>query len=309
MRPRCSGQIEPPRRPRSVRWDAALGVTYSTRTTSLRARPVSTALTLPASRSGVRTLPVSPCLDLGGLSNESVRRCRGIEDKLDLVDEAPAPILPRFRRANDRMPGRARMGCRVLVWRAVTTADMAAGLAHAQVHPVPAGRETLLAARYRGRNLGHQNAVRVRADLIHGTVTSQRLVVEELSGAELSAPIRRRQYSHSVTASRGARAETSVASQRRGLRSVGRQGRRAGAHRRRARSVHAAGGSNRRLRRTGSGSRRRLLSGRGSRNTVIIGPTSGALGRQTAPSADLVRPPLPQPCGAQPRCRQVNVLK
>src|SRR3954466_13824513 len=64
----------------------------------------------------------------------------------DLVDEAPRPVLARLERAHDRMAVGARVLAGVAAGRAVAAADVAALEADAQVDPLPAGREAVLAA-------------------------------------------------------------------------------------------------------------------------------------------------------------------
>src|SRR6185295_3351160 len=58
---------------------------------------------------------------------------------------APAPVLARLGRADDRMAGRGMVGGRVPAGRVVAAADVPALLAHAQVDPLHALREALLA--------------------------------------------------------------------------------------------------------------------------------------------------------------------
>ncbi len=65
----------------------------------------------------------------------------------ELVHVAPAPVLARLGRADDRMPARGVMGGGVAPRRVVAAADVAAGLAHAQVDPARALGQALLAAR------------------------------------------------------------------------------------------------------------------------------------------------------------------
>src|SRR5207248_10793590 len=63
-----------------------------------------------------------------------------------LVDYAPAPVLTGLDRAKDRVVLAVRVLARVTVRRAVAAADLAAGLAHAQVQPPAADLQALLAA-------------------------------------------------------------------------------------------------------------------------------------------------------------------
>ena len=57
------------------------------------------------------------------------------DDERDLVEVAPAPVLAGLGRPDDRVSRAARVSRGVLVRRAVAAADVAARLAHAQVHP------------------------------------------------------------------------------------------------------------------------------------------------------------------------------
>ena len=58
------------------------------------------------------------------------------EPEHQLVLVAPAPLLARLGRADDRMPALGVVRGRVAAGRVVAAADVAAGLAHAQVHPL-----------------------------------------------------------------------------------------------------------------------------------------------------------------------------
>src|SRR5919199_4787439 len=72
---------------------------------------------------------------------------RGVQPEHHLVDEAPAPVLARLDRTHDWVAARDLMRARMLVRRVVAAADVAAGLAHAQVLPaLLASREAVLAA-------------------------------------------------------------------------------------------------------------------------------------------------------------------
>jgi hypothetical protein len=62
-----------------------------------------------------------------------------------LIDIAPPPPFRRIIAFNNGVLGRMEMFCRVPVGRLVATANMPAGTADSQVHPVAAGLETLLA--------------------------------------------------------------------------------------------------------------------------------------------------------------------
>ena len=60
-----------------------------------------------------------------------VRRCRRgtLEFELKLVEVAPIPVLARFVRSDDRMPGQAEVRCRVPPRRVVTASYVTASLA------------------------------------------------------------------------------------------------------------------------------------------------------------------------------------
>ena len=63
-----------------------------------------------------------------------------------LVGVAPAPVLARLGRADDRVLRVLVMSRRVFPLRVVAAADVAAGLAHPQMHPAHPERQALLAA-------------------------------------------------------------------------------------------------------------------------------------------------------------------
>src|SRR5439155_16125737 len=64
----------------------------------------------------------------------------------ELVDVAPAPILPGLERSHDRMFGRTIMLGGVLVLRIVATSDMSAGSTQTKMHPFVSGGEAFFAA-------------------------------------------------------------------------------------------------------------------------------------------------------------------
>src|SRR5487761_455811 len=71
----------------------------------------------------------------------------------DLVLVAPAPVLARFERPDDRMPGAPEMLGRVLVRRAVAATHGTARHAVAQVHPRVPCREAVFTPLGAGGNL------------------------------------------------------------------------------------------------------------------------------------------------------------
>ena len=64
----------------------------------------------------------------------------------DLVHVAPAPVLIRLERLDDGVPGGVEVGGGVPVLRVVAAADVPADLAQAQVHPLVAYPQAVLAA-------------------------------------------------------------------------------------------------------------------------------------------------------------------
>ena len=62
-----------------------------------------------------------------------------------MVSGTPAPILARLERTHHWMLGLVKVLRRVLVRRRIATSDVAATKAKAQVHPLAAGLEALLA--------------------------------------------------------------------------------------------------------------------------------------------------------------------
>ena len=84
------------------------------------------------------------------LSQQEAALKRGEQSQRELahsgvVDEAVAPLLSRLERADQRMTALARMGARVACGRGVTAADVAAGQADAQVQPLAALAQAVLA--------------------------------------------------------------------------------------------------------------------------------------------------------------------
>jgi hypothetical protein len=69
----------------------------------------------------------------------------------EFVYEAPIPRFARLKRADDRVLRGVEMFRSVAVFRIVAAADVAAGLTQAQVHPLIAHLQALLAAFGRAR--------------------------------------------------------------------------------------------------------------------------------------------------------------
>src|SRR5205085_3342802 len=74
----------------------------------------------------------------------------GVE--LDLVDVAPAPVLPRLGGLHDWVAARVEVLRGVLVAGGVATADVAARQAEPEVHPAVPGCQAFLAALRVGRH-------------------------------------------------------------------------------------------------------------------------------------------------------------
>ena len=96
---------------------------------------------------------VSYCADscrATGQQNQSGERgcaiAPGFSLHHDFIHVAPHPVLARLKRFHDGVMHLVKMLCGVLVFRAVTAADVAAGEAQAQVNPVIAHLQALLAA-------------------------------------------------------------------------------------------------------------------------------------------------------------------
>jgi len=85
-----------------------------------------------------------------------------------VVQVAEIPILTRFKGPDDGMTARTEMFRGMPILRAVATPDVAAALAHAQVHPHVAGFEAFLATVAARFNV--QDLVEVRALLCQGSL-------------------------------------------------------------------------------------------------------------------------------------------
>ena len=70
----------------------------------------------------------------------------GARVKIHLVDEAPAPVLAGLERLHDRVPDLAEMLGGVPVRRVVAAPDVPAGHAQAEVDPLRADAQAVLAA-------------------------------------------------------------------------------------------------------------------------------------------------------------------
>jgi hypothetical protein len=86
-------------------------------------------------------------------TGEQNRRLSSGEFEHDLVHVAPAPVLTRFERADDRVARGVEVLRGVLVLRGVTAAHVPAGQAEPQVDPPVSHRQALLAAVRAGCNV------------------------------------------------------------------------------------------------------------------------------------------------------------
>lgn len=77
----------------------------------------------------------------------------------DLIAKAPRPVLARLERANDRMAAALSVATGMAVGRAVTTTDLAALEADAQVQPRVSSGQALLASLHRVGELGDANVI------------------------------------------------------------------------------------------------------------------------------------------------------
>jgi len=66
--------------------------------------------------------------------------------EVDLIDIAPAPVLARLKRSDDRVTGAPEMSGGVLVRRAVAAAHVAANHAESEVNPRSATPQAVVAA-------------------------------------------------------------------------------------------------------------------------------------------------------------------
>src|SRR5262249_9544546 len=89
------------------------------------------------------------------------------QDEREVVGVAVAPLLAGLGGADDRMAALTHVRRGVPVRRAVAATDLAAGVAHAQVHPAAADLQALLAALDLLRQLGELDRVEVGARCTH----------------------------------------------------------------------------------------------------------------------------------------------
>src|SRR5207253_959330 len=92
-----------------------------------------------------------------------------VDPEEHVVDVAPAPVLARLERADDRMLGLVGVGGRVAVGGVVAAADVTAGEADAEVQPLAADAEAVLAAVHGRRQFAQPDLVEVGAELAHPT--------------------------------------------------------------------------------------------------------------------------------------------
>jgi len=101
-----------------------------------------------------------------------------------LVLVAPRPVLAGFDRADDRMAGLVAMRGRVPVDAVVAAPDLAAGLAHPQVHPAVAERHALRAAGHLFLRLEVADLVEVLAGHADRSPEATRRCERAVSGGE-----------------------------------------------------------------------------------------------------------------------------
>lgn len=92
-----------------------------------------------------------------------------------LVDIAPAPVLPRLKGLDNRVVGRVKMPGRVLILRVVTAAHMSTSETEAQVYPGVTGFQTLLAAVCTWSDLSY--LIEMRTLVCHQPFASFHLVI------------------------------------------------------------------------------------------------------------------------------------
>jgi hypothetical protein len=84
-----------------------------------------------------------------------------------LVDVAPAPVFARLERTDDRMLRRLCVRSRVAVRRVIASADVTASKTDAQVQPLAADAQEILAALDRGRHVSNQDLIKMGAHVVH----------------------------------------------------------------------------------------------------------------------------------------------
>ena len=97
----------------------------------------------------------------------SLRLAFELDNECHLVNEAPAPVLTRLRRAGDRMSLLARMPARVAIGRRIAAADLPARHAHAEMKPPTSNPQALLAPHNGVRQLDDTDLVDVIAGCRH----------------------------------------------------------------------------------------------------------------------------------------------
>ena len=118
-----------------------------------------------------------------------VRRCRRgtLEFERKLIEVAPIPVLARFVRPNDRMPGQTEVRSRVPPRRVVTASDMTAFLADPQMHPVPASLgQAVLATPRRRRDIA--DPVEMRASAVYAQALLSRATSGTSAGTKAAEP-------------------------------------------------------------------------------------------------------------------------
>ena len=115
---------------------------------------------------------------------------RGAQLQHQLIHVAPAPLLTRLHRTDDRMIAGTVVGCGMTPWRVIAATDVAACLAHAQMHPMPTGGQALLTARYLLGRVEDLNRVEMSANG-HRPIVTQTGASSELGADRQTQPAHR----------------------------------------------------------------------------------------------------------------------
>lgn len=86
--------------------------------------------------------------------------------KHQFIDVAPAPILAKFKRLNNRMARIVEVSRRVFVGRRIAATDVAASHAQAQVQPLVADAKAIFTTA--GARRHRPDLIEVRTNLCHG---------------------------------------------------------------------------------------------------------------------------------------------
>src|SRR5207249_3659465 len=92
----------------------------------------------------------------------------------DLVGVAPAPVLARLERADDRVRRCVMVGGRMAVGRVVAAADVTARQTDAEMEPLAAAAQAVLAAVHLGGEFTHLDLVEMGAGARRGSHAGER---------------------------------------------------------------------------------------------------------------------------------------